>query len=270
MADCGLVNLGACLPQKFFEFVLNILNAPIKPFLNLTLKLFTEPINTSLFSTFWIIIVYVLSMFYALLLVGTGFSLMLSGDNATKRENSKQWLRNIVIMIVLIQASFFIYNLAIDLSSTMTTATLTLLDSDFFMISIEDINDLGLAIIFGIVYLLTLLISMIILVIRYAFVAVGVVLFPLAIFFYFFQPLKQYGSLLINFLGINIFVPVLGIILLVGFSTLSNLSVFSDMKIIILIAAFNLVNISMLFLMSFSIVKAGMSAYSQIKNLGVK
>ena len=187
MADCGLVNLGACLPQKFFEFVLNILNAPIKPFLNLTLKLFTEPINTSLFSTFWIIIVYVLSMFYALLLVGTGFSLMLSGDNATKRENSKQWLRNIVIMIVLIQASFFIYNLAIDLSSTMTTATLTLLDSDFFMISIEDINDLGLAIIFGIVYLLTLLISMIILVIRYAFVAVGVVLFPLAIFFYFFS-----------------------------------------------------------------------------------
>ncbi len=268
MADCALLNLGTCLPQKFFEYLLSILNAPINRFMALNLNLLSERISITVFSDFWVIIVYMLSMFYALLLLATGFSFMMSGHDVVKRENSKQWLRNIVIMIILIQSSFFIYQLAIDLSANMTSATLSLLDRNFFNISLDGITDVALQLPFSLLYITTLITSSLILTIRYAIVAIGVVLFPLAIFFYFFNPLKQYGVLVLNFLGISIFVTFLDSILLIGFSKLAEVDVFSGMKILILICSFMIINIFMLSLMFFSIVKAGFSVYSDVKKIG--
>ncbi|MEK6858367.1 MAG: hypothetical protein AABX53_00450 [Nanoarchaeota archaeon] len=267
---CGLVNLGSCLPQVFFEFILDILNAPIQPFLQLTLDLLSEPINLSLFISLWVIIVYMLSMFYALLLVASGLSFMMSGYDVEKRENAKEWLRNIVIMIILVQASFFLYQLFIDLSAAITSATLTLIDPDFFLITINDISDLGLAILLSIVYIIVLIITTLILTLRYAFVAIGVVLLPIGIFMYFLQPLRAYGSLILNFLGIAVFVTFFDAVLLIGFSELVNIGIFSNMKILVLISAFLLIDVIMLFLMTFAIIRAGLNVYSGAKRLGAK
>ena len=247
--------------------MLNILNAPIQPFLELTLNLLSEPINLNLFFSMWVIIVYVISMFYGLMLVASGFNFIISGHDVVKRENAKQWLRNIVIMIILIQASFFIYQLAIDLSSIITSAVLTLVDPDFFLISVDDIGDIGLAIVFALIYVLVLIVTALILVIRYAFVAIGVVLLPLAIFFYFLPPLKSYGSLILNFLGIAIFITFFDVILLAGFSKLVDLAIFGGMQILVLISAFMIINVFMILLMFFSIVKAGLNVYTDVKKV---
>ncbi len=268
MAECGLLNLGTCLPQKFFEFISSIINAPIRPFLDLALRLLSNPIDISIFVSFWAIIVYMLSMFYALLLVGTGFNFMISGYDSAKRENAKNWLRNIDIMIILVQASYFMYQLAVDLSAAMTSATLTQVNNNFFYLSVDNLNDLALKIVLGLVYLATLILTTIILVIRYVFVAIGVVLFPIAIFFYFLQPLKSYGVLILNFLGIAVFVTFFDAILLAGFSRLNGLSIFANMQIITLISSFLLIDVLMLLLMTFSVVKAGFSAYSDVKKIG--
>ena len=247
--------------------MLNILNAPIQPFLELTLNLLSEPINLNLFFSMWVIIVYVISMFYGLMLVASGFNFIISGHDVVKRENAKQWLRNIVIMIILIQASFFIYQLAIDLSSIITSAVLTLVDPTFFLISVDDIGDIGLAIVFALIYVLVLIVTALILVIRYAFVAIGVVLLPLAIFFYFLPPLKSYGSLILNFLGIAIFITFFDVILLAGFSKLVDLAIFGGMQILVLISAFMIINVFMILLMFFSIVKAGLNVYTDVKKV---
>lgn len=265
MPSCTLTNLGTCLVQNLFEFFLNIVNAPIQPFLQMTLNLLSTPVNLNLFFSMWVIIIYLISMFYALLLVGTGFNFMIAGYDSEKRENAKQWLRNILIMIILIQASFFIYQLAIDLSAVMTSATLTLVDPNFFVIGSGGITDLGLAITLGVVYLAVIFFTLLVLVIRYAFVAIGVVLFPLAIFFYFIPPLKQYGSLIMNSLGISIFVTFLASIILAGFGKLTQVSVFNNFQIVLLIAAFALISIMMLFLILFSVVSSGFKVYSTIK-----
>ncbi|MEK6858558.1 MAG: hypothetical protein AABX53_01445 [Nanoarchaeota archaeon] len=74
MPSCSLINLGSCLPQVFFEFLRDIINAPLQPFLQITLHLLSEPINIDMFVRLWAIIVYLLSMFYVLLLVGSGLS----------------------------------------------------------------------------------------------------------------------------------------------------------------------------------------------------
>jgi len=270
MADCSLINLGACLPQKFFEFILDILNAPIIPFLDITLKLLSEPIDLSVFIPLWVIIVYMLSMFYALLLISAGYSLMISGYDSSKRENAKTWLRNIIIMIVLVQASFFIYQLVIDLSSAMTSATLSLIDGDFFLITIEDIPDLGLAIFLSFVYVAVLIITALVLTLRYAIVAIGVVLLPIGIFLFFLPPLKQYGSLILNFLGIAIFVTFFDVIILIGFSQIAEIGIFSEMKILVLISAFLFIEIITILLLLFSVVKGAFSVYSDVKRIGAK
>jgi len=247
--------------------MLNILNAPIQPFLELTLNLLSEPINLNLFLSMWVIIVYLISMFYGLILLASGFNFIISGHDVVKRENAKQWLRNIVIMIILIQSSFFIYQLTIDLSAVMTSAVLTLIDPSFFLIEVDSLGDIGLAIVMSIVYVVTLLITLLLLVIRYAFVAVGVVLLPLAIFFYFLPPLKSYGSLIMNFLGIAIFITFFDVILLVGFSKLVEIPVFGELKILVLVSAFMIINVVMALLALFSIVKAGFSVYTDVKKV---
>lgn len=270
MAECSLINLGACLPEKFFEFVLSILNAPITPFLDVTLNLLSEPIDLSVFITLWVIVVYMLSMFYALLLISAGYSFMISGYDSSKRENAKEWLKNIIIMIILVQASFFLYQLFIDLSAAMTSATLSLVDENFFLISVEGIGDLGLAIMLSFVYIAVLVITSLVLTLRYAIVAIGVVLLPIGIFLYFLPPLKQYGSLILNFIGIAVFITFFDAIILIGFSKLADVSVFSDMKILVLISAFLLIDVIMLLLMLFSAVKGVFSVYADVKSIGGK
>lgn len=262
MAECGLLNLASCIPEKLFQYFTNIVNAPIKPLLNLVQGLLSEPININLFGSVWAIIVYMISMFYSFLFIYSGFNFMISGYDAHKRENAKSWLRNTIIMIILIQASFFIYELAIELSSSLTTATLTLVDKNFFLLTFDNIVNIALQFIFIVLYLVTLLLTSLVLITRYVVVAIGVVLFPLAIFFYFLPPLREYGSLIMNFLGVNIFITFIDAVILIGFSKLLNVGIFGDMKILVVIAGLLFIDILMLFMMFFSILKAAFSALS--------
>ena len=266
MAECGLINLGSCLPEKFFDFLLNLINSPIKRFVDLVFKLLSEPITLSLFSRFWAIIVYTLSMFYALFLLISGFIFILSGYDSAKRENAKQTLRNIVIMIILVQSSYFIYQLAIELSSVMTSATLSIIDIGFFSIG-NGGDNIAVSLIFGTTYLTTLVLSLIILSLRYAFVSIGIIFFPISIFLYFIPQLKRYGVLILNFLGTSIFASFFYSLILIGFSQLSNANVFSDFKILLLISAFLLGDIIVIGLLLFSIINTGTEIYSKVKGV---
>ena len=267
MASCGLLNLATCLPEKFFEFISSILNAPIQPMLSMTKDLLDAEVNLTLFSSLWAIMVYVLSMFYALLIILSGFTFIISGQDARKREHAKEWLQNIIVMIILIQASFFIYQLAVELSSVMTSTTLTLIPSNFFLLTLDNPANVGLEIMFSFSYILTLLLTSIILILRYGIVATGVAIFPMSIFCYFFSPLKPYGALLLHFLGICIFITFLDAVLLVGFSKLVEVPLFANIKILVMISAFGLITLLMLFMMFFSIVKAGFSVWNKVSFL---
>ena len=270
MASCGLLNLASCLPEKFFEFLASILNAPLQPLLSLTKYLLSAQVELSLFSSIWAIMVYVLSMFYALLIIWSGFTFIVSGYDYKKREHAKEWLQNIITMIILVQASFFIYQLFVELGATLTSTTLTLVPTNFFELTLDNVFNIGLEILFSGLYVITLLFAIVILIIRYGIVAVGVALFPLAIFAYFLPPLRPYGLLLLHFLGVCIFVTFLDAILLVGFSKLIEIPFFAGIKILVMTSAFLLINALMFFLMFFSIIKAAFSLGGKIATIAAK
>ena len=181
MASCGLLNFVSCLPEAFFSYISGILNSPLQPLLSAIEGLLSAQVNVDLFSSLWVIMIYMLSMFYALFILYSGFSFVISGYDVQKRESAKEWLKNIVIMIILVQASFFIYELGVQISSSMTSATLSLVSSDIFNTSSDNLTNIGLQLVFYLSSISVLLFTSILLIIRYGIVAIGVVLFPLGI-----------------------------------------------------------------------------------------
>nr|MBI4156650.1 hypothetical protein [Candidatus Woesearchaeota archaeon] len=256
---CGLTNLAVCIPQKLYEYTLTIINAPLQPFLDLNKSLLSEPVNIDNFISLWAIIIYIISIFYGLFIIFAGFNLIISGYSSEKRERAKEWLKNIILMIFFVQASYYIYSILIDLSSSLTAGVINLIDPNFFLLTVYNIVNIGLQLILAIPYLLTLLLSIILLSLRYLLVAVGVVFFPIGLFLNFIPPLKSYGKLIINILLIIMFLPFIQSLMLLAASKLVEVGLFANYKILIMTASFILINASMILLVLFAVIKAASS-----------
>ncbi len=261
--ECGLLNLASCIPQKIYEFFLGVINAPISPLLELTKSLLTEPIKLSLFSPLWAIILYILSLFYGILMLYSGFNFMFSGYDAIKRAKAKEWFMNIFIMIILIQASYFLYGLALDLESLLTAGVINMVDSHFFLLTADNIVNIGLQFFFGVFYVVTLIFTVLMLCLRYIIVAVGVVFMPIGIFCYFIPPLNSYGKLIFNFLGVCIFVTFFDSLIFLICSQITQIELFENFKILVMISAFGMANLLMIYLMFFSAIKSAFKTYEK-------
>jgi len=254
--SCGITNLGTCLIEKFFEFLLTILNAPVKPLLDMTYNLLTQPVNISIFSGIWGIIVYILSMFYGILLMYVGFKFVISGHSYTQREKAKTGLANTIIMVVLVQASYYLYILINEVVSSVTTVILNLVQQNFFLLTIDNTTNVGLELLLLIPYLITILLTLILLVLRYMIVSFGVVFFALGIFFYFIGPLKNYGKLILNTIFIVISLTFFYALIFLASSKLLDLTAFQNTKILVMIGAFSIVNFGTIILILFAIFKS--------------
>ena len=262
MAECSILNLASCLPEKFFEFIKGIINAPFAPLLDLVQKLLSEPVNIEIFQSLWVLIVYILSIFYGLLMLWAGFNFITSSYDVSKREYAKAWLKDVIIMIVLVQASYFFYQATLEVSASLTSGVLSLIDPDFFLLTASSLSSLGLELAFGIVYLSVLILTVTLLAIRYFLVAVGLVIFPIGIFFNFIPFLKQYGKLIINSLMVIVFLPFFQGLILLIISKMLEVTTFDNYKILVMITAFLLINLLMIFLLIFSIVKSALAVMS--------
>ncbi len=260
---CGITNLASCIPQKLYEYTLGIINAPLQPFLNMIKDFLSETVNIDPFASLWAIIIYIISIFYGLFLLFAGFNFMVSGYSAERRERAKEWLRNIILMIVLVQGSFYLYSLILEISASLTAGVINLIDENFFLLTIDNLANIGLELILVIPYLLALLTSVILLALRYLIVAVGVVFFPIGLFLHFTPPLKSFGKLIINLLLVVIFLPFIQSLILLAASKLVEIPVFENIKIIVMITAFTLVNLTMIGLVLFVMIKAAMSVVNK-------
>ncbi|MEI7719448.1 MAG: hypothetical protein WCI72_06260 [archaeon] len=267
--ECGLLNLASCIPEKIYEFILNIINAPIKPLLDLTKSLLVEPIRIDTIAPVWAIIIYILSLFYGLLILYSGFNFMISGYDAVKRAKAKQWFQNIFVMIVLVQCSYFLYYLCVDVSSLMTAGVINLVDENFFLLTADNITNIGLQFFFGIFYLFAILISVLLLTLRYLFVLAGLVFFPIGIFLYFIPATQEYGKVIFNSLGVYLLVPFFDGLIFLICSRMLEIPAFENFKILVMISAFSIVNFLMFYLIIFSLIKSAIKASSEnIKVIG--
>lgn len=261
--ECGITNLGECIPGLFFDFIMNIINAPLQVLLSFIKTLLISPINLELFASLWAIVIYVISLFYGILMFYSGFNFLISGHDIIRREKAKELFRNIFLIIILVQASYFIYEMFVEMSGLLASAVIDLIDDSFFLLTTDNITNIGLQFLFSFVYVLILLLTVIILTFRYLIVAVGVVFIPIAVFLYFIPPLNAYGKLIFNFLGICIFISFFDALIFLVCAQLLEVSIFANFKILVMISAFLYADILMLYLMLFSAIKSAINATSK-------
>jgi len=244
----------------FFDTILNsflsLINAPLMPLLGMIEFLLTAQMQLSLFASLWAIILYILSIFYGLLMFYAGFNFMISGHDSAKRARAKEWLRNILIMIILIQTSYFLYSSAIEVNNRLTTGIMDMIDPQFFLITADNIVNVGLELIFMFFYVFTLFISALLLTLRYIIVASGIVFVPIGIFLYFIPPLKDYGKLILSFLGTCIFISFFDALIFLICSRIVFIPLFANFKILVMISAFSFANFLMFYFIIFAAIRS--------------
>ena len=226
-----------------------------------------EPVNIDIFASTWSIIIYILSLFYGILLLITGFRFLVSGYSPEQREKAKKGLANILIMMVLVQTSFILYSLALEVTASMTAVVYNSIPSNFFLATSDNFSNIGLELVMIIPYIFILVTTLIFLALRYIFVGVGVVFCAIGIFFYFIEPLEAYGKLILNYLGVLISLPFFYSIILLASSKFLEVGVFSNLKILVMIGGFSLVNLFTLLLVLFVIFKAANAVASPVKQV---
>lgn len=267
-----LANAIKAIPRLLLDLFLDLVNAPVKPLLNFIKSLLSEKIDTSIFKSIWSINVYILSFFFSLSLIFCAFNFMVSGHDVEKREKAKEWLKNTFILIVLLPSSYWIYNTILEFSAGITGFVLNLIRPEFFLITGNNVGDAFLSIALTLPYLIVLLLTSVVLIIRYVLISAGVVLFPVGLFLYFITPLRSYGSFILNLLMINIFIGFINALLLLAFSKIVELPIFDSLKILVALSGFFVIDIITLFAMIFSIFKAvfsvGKNVVAPIASIG--
>ncbi len=254
--ECELWNLPACILDAFGEFILSVINAPILPFLNILKQLLAQPSNVLAFGALWSVIIYVISTFYGLFILFAGFNFIISGYDSVKRHRAKEWLQNVILMIFFVQASFLIYSLVAELASGITSGVVDLINPDFFLFTLDNLVNVFLEIALGIFYLFILFVTVIIFAINYLLASIGVVFFPFGLFFYFIPPLRDIGRFIISKLMFILFLPFFASLILLGASQLILVGSFDMIKIVIMIAAFALVDVLMVLLAVLALLRA--------------
>lgn len=251
--ECGLMNLASCIPQKIYEYILLMMNAPLLPILAMIQALLTAEVYIDMFHGVWSIIRYIISFFYIFLFLYAGFILLTSSGDPMRRAQAKDVLKNTFFMIILIQGSFYIYGLVLDLSAILNSGMLNLVNPEFFLITADNILNIGLEFVFTFVYLGTITVTMIMLTLRYIIVSLGVVFFPIGIFCYFVPPLKGYGRFILHALGIFIFVTFFDLLIILACSMLIDIPMFESIKILVMTACFLIVNYTLWLAIKFAI-----------------
>jgi hypothetical protein len=138
---------------------------------------------------------------YLLILTWNGIQIMTSGVISTQ-ANARITVQNSLISMLLVASSFPIYRLLINLSQLVASFLITA--------PFQDVGDPVAATLFLYVIVLSLsYILLVFLILRFLFISLGVLLFPLGIFLYFFSPTKQYGKLIISMISFFLFIQVI-------------------------------------------------------------
>lgn len=253
---CGILNLSDCIVTKLGDFILTIVNNPITPLLGGLKLLVATPVDVSGFVPLWQVMVSMISVFYGLFIMAAGFNFIISGYSLDRRERAKEWLQNVILMILAVQSSFLIYTAIAELAAGLTAGVVNSIDPNFFLITINDPVNLGLEIVLGSFYVITLMIAIIAFSINYLIGVIGVLFFPFGLFFYFIPPLRDIGRFIISKLAFVLFLPFFASVILLGASAVVKLSYFSSIKILLMIGAFQLVNLVMILLAVLAVFRA--------------
>lgn len=204
------------LPLDIFSIFKNSIKNSVIVFnaslLSLAKELIAANPDPQLMYGWWQSIVTVISCFYLLVFLIIGFAFLINGHSAVKREQAKEWLKNAVMMIIGVSISFYLYQLILELATGITKFLWVTGFEQFFEPSIFS----GLGIILLLVFSASIAIALVTLFLRYVFLLMGVILFPIGIFFYLTPKFDNWGKIIFNFLGVMLATQFIDVVILIA------------------------------------------------------
>ncbi|MBI2138791.1 hypothetical protein HYU13_04330 [Candidatus Woesearchaeota archaeon] len=202
-----------CLPDKAIQHNLNSLYHPAFVFETLLTRLSILSFDASALTPFWVRMNYVAGIIFIIAMLYTGYLLLFSSIDASKRAASKKQLWNLFLIIVFSNLSLSIALLILELANLLARhfwtsllqeeiASQSMISIIFSVQPILSIFYFLIFLIFGIP-LLVKMIARIILLISF------LVSLPILVTLNFFLPTKRFGRHFLKLFIINAFFPVL-------------------------------------------------------------
>lgn len=164
----------------------------------------------------------ILTPLYIIAFLITGIYFFFLSESPKGRAKARSALLKLLLSIAFVLSATTIYQFLLDLSEMLVNFVLDLMVID---LSPTGVMIAGFVIsmpIFWVIYATILIIQFIIFGIRYVLLLIMAAIFPLTIFFFFFEPTKNYGRKLMRYTLALIFTPVTQAIVLVFWVTTMN------------------------------------------------
>ncbi|MFH1224194.1 MAG: hypothetical protein V1676_00135 [Candidatus Diapherotrites archaeon] len=206
-------------------------------------------------------VIYIISLFYLLIFLIVGLKFIIGSYDANQRAGAKDGLKKAVLMVIAVNASYTLYVLVLSIGSLIASALWTSeLEPLFTSSSISSLN-LFLLLAFG----GTVLTAFITVVIRYIFLWIGAVLFPIGIFLYLIPQLQSWGKIPLNLIGAALFMQIIDVIILISAWMLeTEFSAYPEMVGWAPTIAFSLIAITNICIMLFAIINAALAIVSHV------
>ncbi|MFH0714491.1 MAG: hypothetical protein V1847_01615 [Candidatus Diapherotrites archaeon] len=190
----------------------------VTPLLDLAKNFITTNPDPMQYQTYWQAILILISAFYLLVFFMVAFKFIVGSYDEVQRAEAKEWAKKAILIVVLCNASLLIYSLILQLGSA---AALFMWNSAYEQLfQLQNLSALNFLLL--ILFAIAVLVALITLFVRYILVIVGIMAFPIGVFLYFIPPLQSYGKIILNTLGITIFLQVIDVLILVASSLLLN------------------------------------------------
>lgn len=256
-AHAGLWDSVANLPNAITGAFMGAIKGSIMGFITMLLgmmkMLITTNINPYDFKNLWQIMVTLISSFYLMIFLLVGFRFILGSYDETQRAKAKEWAKSAILIVLLVSSSLLLYSLLLDLSAgTSLMLWNTEFEKLFAVENLETGNTTLLACLAA-----AALIAALTLILRHIFLIVGVMLAPVGIFLYFIPPLKQFGEMILNTIGVAALMPVFDTMMLIACGLFYNqFASAQGMGMMALVAGFLFMGLLNLFLIYFGANKA--------------
>ena len=204
------------LPLDIVGLFTNSIKNSVRSFdimlLGLTGALLASNPNPEVMFSTWQAIIFVISSLYLIVFLIVGFGFFFSGANIEKREEAKERLKKVVIMIIGVNVSFIVYQLILELATAITQYMWVTGFEQFFSASVFS----SIGFMMSLAYAGSIIMALITLFLRYLFLLVGVVLFPIGIFLYLAPKTQNWGKLIFEFLGMMLAMQLIDVIVLIA------------------------------------------------------
>lgn len=253
--DNGWFFCSDCFTDWLNNVLLDFINAPVDPLIGLVNDLLLVDGSEGLenFKSLWRLIANITSVLLVLVVAFMGLWFLFNSLQPKTRLLFKEVIKKIVLILVGVNVSYYLYKTLLVFNSGLTSSVLSLVSEEFLRLTFDSLVNFSLEIIFGTVYLINLLVLVLLLSVRQVLLNAVVVLLPLIILLYFVPGFSGFAKTIIYSVLVLVFSSFLiSIVLVVG----SKMSMEATMTSFLIVnATLLIVNLLIFYLIALVVLK---------------